>query len=144
MLKDKRGFTLVELLVTMAIIAVLLGVALVSFRGVRAVARDGQRKTELEEIRSALEVYRTDTGAYIDGSDFAEDVLTPLVAHGYLGEIPFDPLHSTYRYRYYTSDGGITYALCAYLETGGSAVAGCGGGANNCGTVDCNYQVTNP
>jgi len=145
-----KGFTLVELLVVMSIIAVLMGMALVSVRGSRLVARDSQRKTELEEIRSALEVYRSDNGVYPDVSGFAEVALTELInpsppgSAGYLGEIPLDPIDPTYRYRYFTADNGVTYALCAYLEAGDEAVSGCGGGTNNCGTGDCNYKVTNP
>lgn len=144
-----QGFTLVEILIVMTVMAILMGIALVSFQGSRAVARDSQRKTELEEIRSALEVYRTDNSQYIlpagnPSNWYAEIALDELVDGNYLSAVPRDPLEPTYRYRYNTPDpdSAVTYVLCAFLETGGSAVSGCGG---ECGSgVSCNYRVANP
>ncbi|HUW21744.1 MAG TPA: type II secretion system protein [Candidatus Bathyarchaeia archaeon] len=132
--KRDRGFTLVELLIVLSIIAILFSIALVSLRGTRAVARDTQRKTELEEIRSALEVYRADHGSYpttLQG-------LNELTSLGYMETIT-DPLSPTYDYRY--ESDGITYNLCAYLEAEDPSTSNC---IADCGDNSCNYGVTNP
>ncbi|MBN1263266.1 MAG: type II secretion system protein [Candidatus Pacebacteria bacterium] len=134
-----KGFTLVELLIAISILVILMGVGLVSLRGSQAVARDAHRKAELGEIRSALELYRSDNDAYVVGTDYAETVLDPLTVDGYLESIPLDPRHSVYRYRY--SSDGLIYVLCAYLETGGEPADWCGG---DCGDEPCNYRVENP
>ncbi len=126
----KRGFTLIELLVVITIIGILMGLLLVSFQGTRRTARDGKRKTDLEQIRNALEMCRSDTGSYPEN----------LSGCSYLPTVPTDPLSPTYSYPY-TRTSETAYALCAYLEGGSVAVPGCGG---NCGTVACNYKVTNP
>lgn len=131
--KKRNGFTLVELLVTISILGVLMAIALVSFRGAQVVARDTQRKTELEEIRSALEVYRTDYGTYPE-TDNLESELTP----DYLPTLPVDPRPADYTYDY--DSAGITYTLCAHLEASTNSPTGCGG---NCGSA-CTYQVANP
>ena len=56
----KKGFTLVELLIVVAIIGILSTLLMANFIGVRQRARDAQRKADLRQIQSALELYRSD------------------------------------------------------------------------------------
>lgn len=143
---NRQGFTLIELLVAMTIMAVLMGIALVSYQGARKAARDGKRKADLEQIRSALEVYRSDCRTYPLG----QSLPSPLVgisppcpsADVYLQEVPLDPLNPTKTYSY---SGLInSYILCASLENpvAGADITGCG----SCGGLGevCNYKVINP
>jgi general secretion pathway protein G len=58
------GFTFVELLVVITIIAVLTGAAVVSFTNTSKRSRDTRRKLDVENIRSALELCRTEEGSY--------------------------------------------------------------------------------
>lgn len=60
----KNGFTLVELLVSITILSILTAVSVVIFTGVTSQARDGQRKRDLQFIKQALELYRSDQGFY--------------------------------------------------------------------------------
>ncbi|MBI2195693.1 MAG: type II secretion system protein [Candidatus Levybacteria bacterium] len=62
--KREKGFTLVELLIVIAIIGVLTTLLMANFIGVRQRARDAQRKSDLRQIQSALELYRSDQGSY--------------------------------------------------------------------------------
>lgn len=133
---NKKGFTLIELLTTMTIIAVLAGLALVSFQGARKTARDGRRKADLEQIRSALEMCYADTNSY----PLTGQISSSISCGGktYLSPTPTDPLPG--RQYSYTSSDGVTYILCASLEIG-SPVTGCG----SCGSgVNCSHKVTNP
>lgn len=116
----KTGFTLIELLVVMAIIGVLLALALVSYQGARKSARDGKRKASLEEIRSALEMCRADTGRYPLEEDFSFGESLSCGGTVYMETIPEDPINSSpYLFTYASSDG-VTYTLCAnQLETTG-------------------------
>ncbi|MBU1127351.1 MAG: type II secretion system protein [Patescibacteria group bacterium] len=128
-----KGFTLIELLVVMTIIAVLVGLSLTSYQSARKSARDGKRKSDLEQIRSALEMYRSDNDASYP------DALNDLSDEGYITVIPSDPL-STSNYAY--SSSSSSYGLCASLELGGSiANPSCAG--LSCGGV-CNYYTTSP
>jgi prepilin-type N-terminal cleavage/methylation domain-containing protein len=61
---SKSGFTLVELLVVIAIIVILISASLIGLSGSRETARDAKRKTDLEAIRSALELYKSDNNKY--------------------------------------------------------------------------------
>ena len=63
-IKNIKGFTLVELLIVIAIIGVLSALLMANFIGVRQRARDAQRKSDLRQMQSALELYRSDLGLY--------------------------------------------------------------------------------
>lgn len=131
----EKGFTLIELLVAMTIIAVLAGMALVSYQGAKKTARDGKRKTDLEQIRSALEMCYADDSEYPNIS-FGSS-LTCVGGNTSLDVVPNDPLPDR---QYFYSHTTNNYTLCAALEVGGGSVSGCGG----CGSATCNYKVTNP
>lgn len=136
-MKKNEGFTLIELLVAMTIASILMGLALVSYQGARKSARDGKRKADLEQIRSALEICRADTGSY--PTNIYGDISCGSPPQIYLSGTPKDPL--TQDPYYYKQTDANSYTLCAYLESGGvsgSCDADCGSGRT------CNYKVVNP
>ncbi len=63
--KNSKGFTLIELLVVVAIIGILSSVVLASLNSARKKARDARRKSDLSQIRTALELYYSTCGSYI-------------------------------------------------------------------------------
>lgn len=62
----RKGFTLVELLVVITILGILATIGLVAFASAQARGRDTQRKSDLKQIASALELYYSDYGKYPD------------------------------------------------------------------------------
>ncbi|OGG23920.1 hypothetical protein A3A79_01830 [Candidatus Gottesmanbacteria bacterium RIFCSPLOWO2_01_FULL_43_11b] len=68
MKNSKKGFSLIELLVVITIIAALVGVALPNFLGARQRAKDAKRKAELRELKSALRLYYNDFNSYPSGT----------------------------------------------------------------------------
>lgn len=138
--KTRRGFTLIELLVVMTIIAVLAGLALVSYQGARKTARDGKRKADLEQIRTALEMCYADTNGYPD--TIYDDVscnISSTETRTYLSGTPTDP--ATGDYYYYARTDTTTYELCAFLET--TTTPPYPGSTSDCGP-NGDYKVTNP
>jgi len=66
--KTKKGFTLVELLVVVAIIGILAAIGIVAITGARVRARDAKRVADIKSLQSALELYYTDKASYPSGS----------------------------------------------------------------------------
>jgi len=84
-----RGFTLVELLVVIAIIGILSTLLLLQLNIARQKARDAKRVADINQIRSAMELYYDDKG-YYPASNL--NVATGLLAlTPYLTRVPSDP-----------------------------------------------------
>jgi prepilin-type N-terminal cleavage/methylation domain-containing protein len=62
--KAQQGFTIIELLIVIAIIAILAGLVLNNFQGAQAKARDTGRVTDINNLHSKLEEYYNENGAY--------------------------------------------------------------------------------
>lgn len=149
-MKIKKGYTLIEILMVMAIIAILMALSAVAFLSARTTARDAKRKTDLEQIRGALETYKADHNVYPGSQStpsvsagYTKDTLTTLVDNNYIAVLPSDP-SSTANYSYVPLSSG--YALCTHLENAGTSTApDC---STDCGTAAlnkmCNYEVKNP
>ncbi|OGF98778.1 hypothetical protein A2153_00915 [Candidatus Gottesmanbacteria bacterium RBG_16_38_7b] len=123
---QKKGFTLIELLVVISILAILITMGLTSLASVQKKGRDAKRKSDLREIKNALEQYYSVCGLvypalnpdkYYDPivCDVGGDTITILPT------IPPDPKTGNY---YYCPDWPADYCnsdkftVCADLEAG--------------------------
>lgn len=68
--QSHSGFTLIELLVVVTIIIALTVISVVSYRTASMNSRDAKRKTDLETVRQALVLYRSDKGFYPQDGSF--------------------------------------------------------------------------
>lgn len=150
----KKGFTLIELLVVSSIIAILASVGIVSYQKATQISRDAKRKTDLEQIRQALETYRSENGTYpystvagieIDGNAIFAGYLAP----AYMAAVPKDPksdaASGATKYNFYKTGNINEYSLCAELEIDpGQTLNRCLGKLCGTGAGTCNYEVTNP
>ena len=64
MRRNKRGFTLVELMIVVAILGILASIAVPLYRGYIKTARKSEAKANLEAIRLLEEQYFADEGEY--------------------------------------------------------------------------------
>jgi len=131
--KNKKGFTLLELLVVITILGILLIGIIANYRGIKAKNRDVRRVKDIQVLREALTMYQIDKGTYpiyngiITGSD---PMSSALLGAGVIQQIPLDPINaSPYQYSY-TSSQGDTFVLKFYLETDSLADYGYPKGAN--------------
>ncbi|OGY42214.1 MAG: hypothetical protein A2Y67_01715 [Candidatus Buchananbacteria bacterium RBG_13_39_9] len=61
---EQGGFSLIELLIVIVVIILLGTISVIALNNQRAKARDAQRISDIREIRTALELYRSDSGEY--------------------------------------------------------------------------------
>lgn len=137
MSKNQHGFTLIEIIIAMAIVAILSGVGFSAYTASLQRSRDAERKAELNQIQRALEVYLMDHGLYpeatvdhkIDGCydvdtaingvecDWGQEFVFIVGAaqKDYMSILPIDPL-TAQTYQYYVSDDLKKYQLFAALE----------------------------
>jgi len=107
-----KGFTLVELLVSITIIGILSAIVFSGFTESQAQARDQVRQTTIKEMQLALENYYNQNGSYpVAGCGLGtgpaysydcDEYIIGLVPD-YIDELP--GLHGQYEYKYATSYG---------------------------------------
>lgn len=125
-MRQTRGFTFIEILVVMVMIAILSTVGMMSYFGYLRSGRDTRRRADIESIRSALELYKSEdanasyptTLTELDGSTGGSKYIT----------LPDDPKRSEgYAYIYLPLDAaGVScaavpgtctdYTIAAHLE----------------------------
>ena len=137
------SFTLIEILVVATIIGLLASGAAVSYSRFVKTSRDARRKTDLEQIRSAIEQYKSDIDGYPPSISFSTCSLGSLSSGGntYMSKIPNDPDCTNHIYYYVSSPANCDnsssfcsdYTVCTYLETGGT------NHSYSCGNDNCNY-----
>lgn len=146
-IKLKKGFTLVELLVTIGIIGILATVTVVSISNARAKARDARRLSEIKAIQTGLTLYQNENINFPDSQN-----VTLILGNGeneyrvlcftdggfhtkkedcggaqvFMDPVPRDPLSKDpYFYKYTSTDDNRSYTLTFSLEASvGQMIAG--------------------
>jgi type II secretion system protein G len=119
----RSGFTLIEILIVVAVVTFLMAVLFPNFMGARQRARDAQRKSDLAQIQRALELFKSDqdppsyptTGAFpadLCGNSFSSAQST------YMRKFPCDPAGGLTPTPYiYSLDGDtLKYYIVSCLE----------------------------
>jgi len=170
-LEKSRGFTLMELMIVMALVMILSVVGIGAYTSATVKSKDTQRKSDLNQYVKALESFNNDIGRYPTAdanglpvcvsldTESQPSTITVMDCFGSLkvqinGEnlvylkFPTDP-EPKKDYLYETTDGGVTYALYAALdnmEDRDVVVDGSGNpttwSGKDCGNVECNYKIT--
>lgn len=158
----KSAFTLIELLIVVAIIGVLSVVGLIAYGNFLKNSRDAKRQSDLKIIQSALEDYHADLLFYPTAAglvlsqavSFDSDIgrgsgTAPSTKKTYLNVVPKDPTSSTTTPYCYTttpancdnsaSNRCSSYTLYAKLDNPSA-----GASSYTCGSVTYNFQVTPP
>ncbi|OGR67822.1 MAG: hypothetical protein A2081_04230 [Elusimicrobia bacterium GWC2_61_19] len=92
MKKVRQGFTLIELMIVVAIIGILAAIAIPKFADLINKSKEGATKGALSSVRSALQVYYGDNEGWFPTDDFAGSLL---LNAKYINEIPMAKLPTT-------------------------------------------------
>ena len=150
-LQSKKSFTLVELLIALAVLSIIVGIGLVVVNPVDQLGktRDTRRKQDLAQIRTALEKYYEDKNRYPAQAGAADFKIQSghfgSAWEPYMAKVPQDPKVDK-TYAYVTDSQGQTFQLYAYLERGQkdseACLGGCGpGGAYYFALTSTNTQI---
>jgi general secretion pathway protein G len=101
MSRRRFGFTLVELMIVMAIIAILMSVAIPIYSRSITRAKESVLKNNLFTMRTVIDEYTYD-------KQKAPHTLDDLVSDGYMRQIPIDPITGTADWRIIMEDASNT------------------------------------
>ena len=101
----ERGFTLIEMMIVVAIIAILVAILVPNFIRARAQAQTAACEANLKEIATILELYQTDHQQYPSGANTAVTTADTDLAP-YLKQNPVDPVNPSGTYEFTVSNGG--------------------------------------
>lgn len=109
------GFTIVELLIVVVVIAILAAITIVAFNGVQSRSRDAHRDSSIVFLKKALEFYKIDNDAYpavcaADNSGCSITLLAGALTPTYMAAIPNDPIASK-GFSYVRGTGGVAYGI---------------------------------
>lgn len=134
----KRGFTLIEVLITVSIIGLLASLTLVSFGGSQKSARDTQRKSDLKQYATALENFANQNSSLYPERNVTVSAKGTLCVDLGITTCPEDPknsVDSSFEYKY-QSDGSASggdasatdYVLWGKIEKTSDYWVVCSGG----------------
>ena len=144
---SKKGFTLIELMIVVAIIGILAAIAIPQFAQLVSKSQEGATKGNLGTVRSALSIYYGDTEGWYPTGGTALDWLT--VSSKYLQVIPAVNLPKTTMSAGHGSNNGYIMgdlsAGAAITDKGGWVYDNTGqGGGSTWGQVlvNCSHNDT--
>ncbi|MDP3762636.1 MAG: type II secretion system protein [bacterium] len=127
----RKGFTIMELIVVLAIAVLILAISIVFFSPSAAKSRDARREQDMKSVQNALDLYINQKGTYpacaekivIDGN--TDCLSSLLLSENTIEAVPIDPLYkgagdcgaASARVYCYKSTDGLSYELSYDLET---------------------------
>jgi general secretion pathway protein G len=129
--QDRSGFTIVELLIVIVVIAILAGLVIVTYSGIQQRARDTERKTDLKAVQGHLERYWADNAKYPLLADMNDTTFRQANFQGLPSEAFADPKNAG------------SQQLCGSASTSCYGYALLPAGCDNASGGDCtNYTLS--
>ena len=93
-----RGFSMIEMMVVVTLMAILAGVGTVLFMGRLEEGKKATARTQALEIAKALDLYKLQTGAYPTTSEGLQVLANPTHGQPIMEKLPLDPWKREFNY----------------------------------------------
>jgi type II secretion system protein G len=93
---SQRGFTIVELLVVIVVIAILAAISIVAYTGIQNRARESAIASKEAQVKKKLEVYKVENDAYPTDQDAFDTLISQTPTDQYYTTYTSAPPHDTY------------------------------------------------
>ena len=134
-LKNKKGFTIVELLIVIVVIGILATLVIVTFTGIQQKGRNTQRQTDINAVDSHVEAFNAQYGFYPTQADLATPTFLSAYMKGLDPEALRDPKQaagatigtaaSSTQYSYVATGTGCVNTTATTITNGSPVDNGC-------------------
>ena len=107
--RNQRGFTLLEVLIVIAIIGILVSIGVASYSSAQQKSRDARRKGDLKAVQNAFEQYNADNDGNYPVTCSVDSTYMPV-------GMPADPKDPTDTYQTASGCTATSYCFCADVE----------------------------
>ena len=134
----RGGFTLIEMMIVIVVIAILLGVLLPQFRGTQDEAAIQRARSELRTLATAIESYYIHNSNALPATLSALTSATPRI----ITTVPDDPFRSSGTdYSYAKDSNGVYYVVYSYGTDRAADISGINTSGQMTESDDCTQDV---
>ena len=135
---SKRGFTLIEMMIVIVVIAILIGVLLPNFRGTQDEAAEQRARAELRTLATAIESYAIHNSNALPANLTALTTANPRI----ISVVPDDPFRASGTdYSFAVDTNGVYYVIYSYGRDRAVDISGINTSGQLTESGDCTEDV---
>jgi general secretion pathway protein G len=119
---DRRGFTIVEILVVIVVVGILAAITIVAYNGIQDRAKYAREQSDMTSLNKLINLYYIDNGSYPStGGSWSggNQAFIPGIVPKYAGALPQMPPDADSSNSYLYASDGTNYKLIRYSGSAG-------------------------